>query len=58
MTHEIVITVRDEDGDTVVSRECAGNLPLALLLRLTSARVLAALRDVGYGPAPDRLATA
>jgi hypothetical protein len=58
MTHEIVITVRDEDGDTVVSRECAGNLPLAMLLRLASGRVLAALHDVGYGPAPDRLATA
>jgi hypothetical protein len=56
MTHEIVITVRDEDGDTVVSRECAGNLPLAMLLRLASTRVLKALGEVGYGPAPDRLA--
>jgi hypothetical protein len=58
MTHEIVITVRDGDGDTVVSRECAGNVPLAMLLRLASAQVLAALRSVGYAPAPDRLAIA
>ena len=55
MTHEIVITVRDKDGDTVVSRECAGNLPVAMLLRLASGRVLEALREVGYGPAPDHL---
>jgi hypothetical protein len=55
MTHEIVITVRDEAGGTVVSRVCAGNLPLALLLRLASGRVLKALREVGYGPAPDGL---
>ncbi len=58
MAYEIVITVRDEDGDTVVSRECAGNLPLAMLLRLASGRVLEALRDVGYGSAPDRLSAA
>lgn len=56
MDHEIVITVRDEDGDTVVSKECAGNVPLTVLIRLASAQVLEALRSVGYGPAPDRVA--
>jgi hypothetical protein len=58
MDHEIVITVRDADGDTVVSKECAGNVPLAMLVRFASAQVLDALRAVGYGPAPDRLAAA